>query len=120
MDKWRRRKKGGLESKVKLNTGPDLGTLAFAMARVIIPLAQAAQTGSSGVSECKRRDCNYQQKAQEIKSLSCWLCCQTAALSHTQTRHLSVVMAGARERVHEGVQVFLRERTSVLPDPLPA
>lgn len=53
---------------MKLNTGPDLGVRRFAMARLIIPLARAAQTGSLGVTECERRDgCNYQQKAQEIK-----------------------------------------------------
>lgn len=71
---------------MKLNTGPDLDVLRFAMARTIIPLARAAQTGSFGVTESERRDgCNYQQKAQEIKRLKCRLHWQTSALSHTQT-----------------------------------
>lgn len=55
VDKWQRRKKGGLESKVKLNTGPDLGALHFAMARPIIPLARAARTGSFGATEYGRK-----------------------------------------------------------------
>lgn len=29
VDKWQRGKKGGLESKVKLNTGPDLAVLVL-------------------------------------------------------------------------------------------
>lgn len=71
---------------MKLNTGPDLGVLRFAMARAIIPPAGAAQTGSFGVTESERRDgCNYQQKAQEIKRLKCRLRWQTSALSHTRT-----------------------------------
>lgn len=54
---------------MKLNTGPDLGVLHFAMARAIIPLARAAQTCSFGVTESERRDgCNYQQKAPEIET----------------------------------------------------
>lgn len=70
---------------MKLNTGPDLGMLLFAMAQAIIPLARAAQTGSFGVTESEERGgCNY-QKAQEIKRLNCRLHWQTSALSHTQT-----------------------------------
>ena len=39
VDKEQGGKKGGLESKAKLNTGPDLDVLRFEMAWVIIPPA---------------------------------------------------------------------------------
>lgn len=55
VDRWERRKEGGLESKVKLNTGPDLGVLRFEMAGPITPPAGAAQAGSFGVTESERR-----------------------------------------------------------------
>lgn len=93
---------------MKLNTGPDLGVLHFVMARAIIPLARAAQTGSFGVTESERRDgCNYQQKAPEIKRLKCRLRWQTSALS----LHSNFNACDGRciFGVHDGVCVFLQE-----------